>query len=40
MEKKKEETEGRNREGCARSLEGKRVEEDGDNVEHIWEEMK
>ena len=30
----------RYREGYARSLEGKRVEGDGDNVEHMWEQMK
>ena len=29
------------REGCARSLEGKRVEGGGDNiVEHMWEQVK
>ena len=28
------------REGYARSLEGKRVEGDGDNVKHMWEQVK
>ena len=32
--------EDRDREGYARSVEGKRVEGDGDNVEHIWEQVK
>ena len=31
----------RNREGYSRSLEGKRVEGDGDNnVKHMWEQVK
>ena len=29
--------EDRHREKYPRSLEGKRVEEDGDNIEHMWE---
>ena len=28
------------REGYARSLEGKRLERDGDNVKHMWEQVK
>ena len=28
------------RERCARSLEGKRVGRDGDNIEHMWEQVK
>ena len=28
------------REGYARSLEGKGIEWDGDNVEHMWEQVK
>ena len=28
------------REGYARSLEGKRVERDVDNVKHMWEQVK
>ena len=32
--------EDRCREGYTRSLEGKRVEGDGDNVEHMWEQVK
>ena len=33
--------EHQNREGCARSLDGKTVEWDGEkNVEHMWEQVK
>ena len=32
--------EDRYREGYDRSLDGKRVEGDADNVEHIWEQVK
>ena len=32
--------EDQNKEGYARSLEGKRVERDGDNVKHMWKQVK